>query len=218
MPGCSGDRIAPVLLAGGKSTRMGRDKSFVPLADRPMIEVVAGRIAEIFGEKPLLVADRPDRYSHLDLPVVVDVYHERGPLGGLHAALAACDANRCFVFACDMPYLDAPLIAAMLPLAGDHDAVVPRHGGRVEPLHAIYRKSCLPVLETMLAQGNGKLADALSRLAVRYVSERLIRACSPDLRIFTNVNTPAELGAIAASARRIPKHSVSAVRAERTCP
>ncbi|WP_300157241.1 molybdenum cofactor guanylyltransferase [Solidesulfovibrio sp.] len=218
MSDCSGQHIAPVLLAGGKSARMGRDKSFVPLAGRPMIEVVAGRIAAIFGEKPLLVADRPDRYSHLDLPVVVDVYRERGPLGGIHAALAAGSAPACFVFACDMPFLDAPLIAAMRRMADGHDAVAPRHGSRVEPLHAIYRASCLPLLESMLREGRGRLAEALARLRVRYVSERLVRACSPDLRVFTNVNTPAELGAIAALAPYNPEHPVSAVRAERTCP
>ncbi len=218
MPGRNGQHIAPVLLAGGKSARMGRDKSFAPLAGRPMLEVVAGRIAAIFGEKPLLVADRPDRYAHLDLPVVLDVYRERGPLGGIHAALAAGRAAACFVFACDMPFLDLPLIAAMRRMADGHDAVVPRHGGRVEPLHAIYRASCLPLLEAMLRQGRGRLADALARLRTRYVSEGLVRACSPDLRVFTNVNTPAELGAVAALAPYTPKHSVSAARAERTCP
>ena len=218
MAGCSEERIAPVLLAGGKSTRMGRDKSFVPLAGRPMIEVVAGRIAAIFGQRPLLVADRPNRYSQLDLPVVVDVYRECGPLGGIHAALASGLAPACFVFACDMPFLDAPLIAAMRRIPGNHDAVAPCHGSRVEPLHAIYRASCLPLLEAMLREGRGKLADALARLRVRYVSERLVRACSPDLRVFTNVNTPAELGAVAALAPYTPKLPVSAARAERTCP
>lgn len=215
MSGHSGQRIIPVLLAGGKSTRMGRNKSFVPLAGRSMIEIVAGRIAAIFGEKPLLIVNRPEQYRHLGLPLVEDIYRGLGPMAGIHAALAHGDATHCFVFACDMPCLETTLIAAMRRLCDGHDAIVPRHDGRFEPLHAIYRKSCAPLLEARLRQGRVRLTDALARLRVRAIDVGTGLSCPHALDVFTNINTPGELDAFTA---RLPFHRqpVSATQAERT--
>jgi len=119
-----------------------------------------------------------------------DLYHNAGPLGGLHAGLLASPDEVNFLLACDMPLASPELASYIVSLASGYDAVVPMLARGPEPLHAAYAKSCLGVVESAIKDGNLKMADALKSLNVLYVPEDIVREYDPQLHSFVNVNTP----------------------------
>ena len=220
--------VTGVILAGGRSRRMGRDKALLDLGGRPML----ARVAEALGRvcQAVVIVDRePGRYAFLGFPVVVDRRPGFGALSGLHAGLLAMEHPYGIFVACDMPFLDPALLAYMARCAAgngrgdmDHgrgfavaaaegaegtvraapatgrtgrtgyDAVVPRRGGRPEPLHAVYGRGLIPAVEDLLARGGGPLRLLLTApgVRVRWVEEPELRRFDPKLRSLTNVNTP----------------------------
>ncbi len=131
--------IVPVILAGGKSRRMGSNKSFVTVGEEKLIEIVVDKVSALFAEKPLLVTNTPDEYAFLGLPTIADIISDMGPLGGIQSALRHSAGRKIFVFGCDMPFLNSELIGYMATLAPDYDVVMPLcDSARPEPLHAIY--------------------------------------------------------------------------------
>ncbi|ADU51573.1 molybdopterin-guanine dinucleotide biosynthesis protein A [Thermaerobacter marianensis DSM 12885] len=207
-PSPRGSAAAPlpasgIILAGGESRRMGRDKAMLPTAQGPLLLHVARTLAATCAE--VLVVDRPPgRYRHLGLPLVLDRFPGRGPLAGLHAGLEAMTYPYGLVVACDMPGL-APAVARFLveqALAAERrgspvDAVVPLRNGRPEPLLAVYARRLAPVAEALLEQGSRPLRALLEAPGVRviWVDEADLRQVDPDLRSLVNVNTPAEWAA-----------------------
>lgn len=185
--------IAPVILAGGKSSRMGRNKSFITLGDKKLIDIIAEKVAALFSLPPLLVTNTPDEYAYLGLPTISDLYRDMGPLGGIHAALSHSKAPRIFVFGCDMPFVSAELILRMAALAPGFDVVMPRFGERPEPLHTIYSAACLAPAEACLARGDRRVISFFPQVKVRYLEEAEIRALLPDDTAFININTPEDL-------------------------
>ncbi len=185
--------IAPVILAGGKSSRMGRNKSFVTLGDQKLIDIVAGKVAALFAAPPLLVTNAPEEYAYLGLPTAGDVYRDMGPLGGIHAALSHSTAPRIFVFGCDMPFVSAELVLHMAALSPAFDVVMPRFSDRPEPLHAVYSAACLGPAEACLARGDRRVISFFPAVNVRYLEQAEIRALLPDDTAFLNINTPEDL-------------------------
>lgn len=187
VPGMTG-----VVLAGGRSRRFGRNKALVPVRGVPMIERVVGALRQVFDHL-ILSANDPEPYRFLGLPTVPDLHPGVGPLGGLHAGLSLMADDAGFFTACDLPFLEPGLIRHMARLAPDADAVVPRIGPYVEPLHAIYHKRCIdPVLRAIRA-GERRIVSFYPAVRVRYVEEQEIRAFDPDLKAFTDINRPEEL-------------------------
>jgi molybdopterin-guanine dinucleotide biosynthesis protein A len=186
--------LTVAIQAGGKSSRMGRDKSFVRFQGRPMIEVVREKV-EGLGSELILVTNKPDEYAHLGLPIVSDIYKEQGPLGGLHTALYHARHPYCLMVACDMPWLNRPLLQYMVSLRGTADIIVPRWDKFPEPLHAIYSKACLEPIEENLKAQRLKITGFYGRVQVHFVDRPVIENYDPDGRSFINVNTPDELAA-----------------------
>lgn len=188
------ERIAPVILSGGKSKRMGSNKAFVTLGNEKLIEIVVKNISELFAIRPLLVTNTPEDYAYLGLPMVADVIPDMGPLGGIHAALRYSPQGRIFVFGCDMPFVNAELIKYMGALAEEFDVVMPRcDSGRPEPLHAIYAQSCLSAIEACLGRGERRAVAFLPEVNVRYLEEAESRSIVPHDMVFMNINTQADL-------------------------
>ncbi|MDR7868273.1 MAG: molybdenum cofactor guanylyltransferase [Sporomusaceae bacterium] len=185
--------IAPVILAGGKSSRMGRNKSFITLGDKKLIDIIAEKVAALFSLPPLLVTNTPKEYAYLGLPAVSDLYRDMGPLGGIHAALKQWPAKRIFVFGCDMPFISPELVRHMAALAPGFDVVMPQFGERPEPLHTIYSAACLAPAEACLARGDRRVISFFPQVNVRYLQETEIRALLPDDTAFININTPEDL-------------------------
>lgn len=199
--------VSGIILAGGRSRRLGRDKAVEPFAGQPLIRRVIRRIETLTGEIVVVVADA-DRGKALPLDaqhrVAVDVYPDTGSLGGIFSGLAAAGGQWGLVAACDMPFLNRELLTYMLTLREGWDAVVPLPGAYPEPTHALYAKSCLPHIEAKLKANDLKISGFFDQVRVRYVSEEEIRGFDPELHSFFNVNSPEDLArAVALSGREV---------------
>jgi molybdopterin-guanine dinucleotide biosynthesis protein A len=186
------DGVSIVIQAGGKSTRMGQDKSFVPFEGRPMIEVVRDHVAGL-GQELLIVTNNPAPYAYLNLPLVGDVLPDMGPLGGIYTALRAASQPYVLVVACDMPWLNRNLLAHLITLRETADVIVPRWTKFPEPLHAVYSKACLEPIERHLQAGNLKITRFFGEVTVRFVDREEIERFDKDGRSFTNINSPDDL-------------------------
>ncbi len=188
--------LSGIVLAGGLSRRLGRDKAVEPFGDEPLIARVIGRLSTLTNET-VVVVNNEARGAELPLPdearVAVDIYPESGSLGGIFSGLTAANNDWGFIVACDMPFLNTDLIAHMLTLREDYDAVVPLLDGYPEPTHAAYSKACLPHIESRLRAGQLKIAGFFDDVRVRYVSESEILGYDAERLSFFNVNRPDDL-------------------------
>jgi molybdopterin-guanine dinucleotide biosynthesis protein A len=179
--------------AGGQSRRMQRDKGLVPLNGRPLIEHLLERVRPL-GDEILITTNQPQDYAYLDLPMAADETPGAGALVGLHTALKAAHGERVLVLACDMPFVNVPLLKHLLELSVDVDIVVPRWQDILQTLHAVYRRSaCLPAIEQVLEQGLKRVISFYPQVEVRDISEQEILRFDPGGLSFFNVNTPEEL-------------------------
>jgi len=178
-----------IVLAGGESRRMGRDKAFLILDGIPLIEHVLRTLRGIFP-RTIIVTNNPSAYASYEAVVVTDAVEKRGPLTGIYSGLLKSTDEYNFVAACDMPFLNPDLIAYMAGLADGHDIVVPTIAGRVEPLHAIYSKRLLPIIEQRLQEDARQIQGIFGDARVRYVSDAEIDRYDPARRSFKNLNTP----------------------------
>jgi len=179
--------------AGGESHRMGRNKALLPLAGRSLIEHLLARL-EGLGDEILITTNRPQDYSFLGLRLVSDLFPGIGALTGLHAALAAAHGRSVLVLACDMPFICRPLLEHLVGLAPQADVVIPRHGDKYEPLHAVYNpRNCLPALENALAAGAKRLISFFPQVKVLTVEESELSRLDPHGLSFFNINTPEDL-------------------------
>ena len=202
-----------VVLAGGQSTRMGRDKASLPLGDRPLVGHVVRALAQVVGEIVLVtrrgqaVVDVGPLPAGVVLRRVHDETEGLGPLGGLAPGLRALEAPVAFVTGCDLPFLSPAFVRAVLEALGDADVALPCVRDRLEPLAGAYRRATvLPAVETLLAEGRLRTLDVFDRVRGVRVSEATLRAVDPDLRSLTNLNDP---GAYEAALRRLPGPPVS---------
>ena len=184
-----------IILAGGESQRMGRDKATLALGEHSLLHRVVAVVQPLFPQ--LLVSVRQHRLD-IELPQVCDTQANAGPLAGLCAALEKSTTPWIFAVATDMPFVQAALIEylARQRSVQDYQAVVPVVAGHPQPLAAFYAVSALTVIQDLLA-GNGKrsLRSALERLNVCYVDESELRAADPGLRSFFDLDTPDDVAA-----------------------
>jgi molybdenum cofactor guanylyltransferase len=185
------ESIAVVILAGGRSSRMGEDKSFLPLHGEPVIQHVIRRVKTL-GFPILLSTNQPEAYQQLNLPMFPDVIPERGSLGGLYSALIHSPAAYTLCVACDMPFLNPDLLRELIALRSGCDVVVPRIDGRPQGLHAVYSQSCRLSIRRRIERGDLKISQLYADLRTRFVEEDHLRRFDPELRSFVNINTPAE--------------------------
>lgn len=179
--------VAGVILAGGESSRMGRNKALLEVNGERMIETAYRRMADLFDEV-LLVTNTPESYDFIPCRKIADIHPGMGPLGGIHAALSSTVAERAFVIACDMPGLNPRLIRELCSIEGG-DVVIPETPGGLEPLHAVYSKSCLPKMEQMLFAGERRILSFFDLAQVRLVPRGRIAALDPEYASFRNINT-----------------------------
>jgi molybdopterin-guanine dinucleotide biosynthesis protein A len=186
-----------LILAGGKSKRMGQEKALLPLGNKTLIE----RVADALGcvcDPVIIVTNTPSNYSFLGLEMVADLIVGRGALSGIHAGLFFSPTPRAFVIGCDMPLVNPTLVRLLVEQKAKWDVVVPRVGEFLEPLHAVYSKRCLPTMEQFLLSGGRRILDLYPKLKVLEVSEAELRKVDPELLSFFNVNTPEDLSEVEA--------------------
>jgi molybdenum cofactor guanylyltransferase len=198
MPDASANNLSVFVLAGGKSTRMGSDKAFLQHNGRTLLDrslAVARSISEdvwIVGSKQKFSA-----YGR----VVEDIFPERGPLGGIHAALLASQNDLNLMLAVDMPLVSSAFLGYFVSVARASDvmAVIPRAEGRLQPLCAIYRRDFAAAAETALIAGNNKIGPLFVEVSIRVIEEEELVRCGFPRDLFRNLNTPQELAALDAS-------------------
>ena len=196
--------VSGVILAGGKSRRMGGfPKALIPFGGRSLIEHIAETLRSVLSDC-LVVTNTPDLYASLGLPMVGDVFPESGSLGGIYTGLQAAPAGHALCVACDMPFLSAPLAAHLAGRAGEADVVIPDAGGKLQTLHAVYGKACLPAMERRLRAGHFTIADVLGDVrVVRLSAGEVAPFADPDVA-FMNLNTPEDLARARALRGRRP--------------
>jgi molybdopterin-guanine dinucleotide biosynthesis protein A len=177
------------ILAGGQSSRMGRDKAMLEIGGKSLIERAASLCAPLVTSVTL-VAD-PQRFARFGLPTLPDRWPGAGPLGAIATALAAAHQPWCLVLACDMPNVSAPWLEWLLFRAtkSSADVIIADNVKGVEPLCAVYRATCAPSLAAALDSGVRKVTDGLARLNTEIVGENVWREFSPDGDLFQNLNT-----------------------------
>jgi molybdopterin-guanine dinucleotide biosynthesis protein A len=180
-----------IVLSGGENRRMGRDKAFLKVAGIPLIEHVLRALKDVFQDI-IVVTNTPHLYAAYGVRVVSDAFDKRGPLTGIYSGLLRSADAYGFVVACDMPFLNPRLIAYLAGLAPGHDAVVPAVGGLCEPLHAVYSRDLLPVIEEQIRRERQRIQELFGGLRVRYVPEEEIDRFDPARKSFKNLNTPQE--------------------------
>ena len=191
------------VLAGGQSTRMGRDKALLELSGRPLIALALEKLRSL-GFSPRIVGSRPDLASFA--PVVPDIHPHSGPLGGIEAALAIADAEQSIFLPVDLPWLPAEFLRWMIDRASITKALatIPRLQGRAQPLCAVYARALLPYARAAMAAGNAKVmkavdcaTNATGRPIDSFDVESVAAAQSWDQpvplhRWFENINTPSD--------------------------
>ena len=188
--------ISCVVLAGGKGLRLGQDKALETIGNKSLLHWVVSYLS-LFKSNIIIVTAEKQSLSQLtdypQLRIVTDAYPDKGPLAGIYTGLAASDSFYNLVVACDMPFLNYALLDYMLQISADFDLVIPRLGDMVEPLHAVYSKTCLPPIKSLLEQGNLNIRGLFSLVRVRYVEATEINRFDPEHLSFFNINTEADL-------------------------
>ncbi|TKS64651.1 MAG: molybdenum cofactor guanylyltransferase [Nitrospira sp.] len=197
--------VTGVLLAGGNSRRMGEDKRYLVVGEQTLLERGLAVLRSLFQQVLVVIAqDSPP--LDVDARVVRDLLPDCGSLGGLHSGLTEATTPYIFVVACDMPFLDPAVIAQFTSRRATADIVMAKLAGRLHPMHALYGKRCLPVVEQMIRARQLKIQDMVSHasLRVHYVTEVDLLTIDPSGRSFHNVNTPADLAVARSLLARVP--------------
>jgi len=197
--------VTGVLLAGGKSRRMGEDKRYLVVGEQTLLERGLGVLRSIFQEVLVVIA-QDSLPLGVDARVVRDLVPDCGSLGGLYTGLTQATTPYIFVVACDMPFLDPAVITQFTSRRASADIVIAKLAARLHPMHALYGKGCLPVLEQMIRARQLKIQEMVSHgsLRVQYVTEADLLTIDPFWHSFQNVNTPADLEAARSLLTRVP--------------
>ena len=185
--------ISAVILAGGKSQRLGTDKALLELAGQPLLARAVHRLA-VLSDDLIVVTNNRDVYEHLGLNVrfVPDEQPGQGALMGIYSGLKAALHDSAIAVACDMPFVSVPLLQHMLPRIASCDVVIPRFDELWEPLHALYGKGCLASMAAVLAQGRRQIVSFFGDVKVCYVQQPVVDRFDPLHMAFMNVNTKAD--------------------------
>jgi molybdopterin-guanine dinucleotide biosynthesis protein A len=182
--------ITGALIAGGRAERMGGlAKGLLQVDGEPL----AARALRFFAAHlggALLVTNDPTPYAALGVRTIPDVLTGKGAPAGLHAALASATTPWVLTVACDMPFLSEPGLRLLASKRAGAQAVIPRWKGRLEPLHALWSRQALPIIERALSTGAPSFWKLADELGATIVDEQEWASIDPDGRAFENVNTP----------------------------
>jgi molybdenum cofactor guanylyltransferase len=187
-----GSRMAEataIVLAGGKSSRMGRPKALLTFDSEPLIAHIVRTLQHLFGEIVVVAAPGQELPS-LPVTLVRDDIAYQGPVGGIYYGLKASGGEFSFVTSCDVAFLNLPLISYLISQIAESDVVVPYWDQRFQPLQAVYRRSVLPLLEGQLERGELRPVYLFDKVRTCKIDEAEIRRFDPEGLSFFNMNTP----------------------------
>lgn len=181
--------LTAIILAGGKSSRMGPDKnkSMLRLNGKYLIDIVISKLKCVVGDNIIIVGP-PERYLSYK-QVVPDLFSQKGPLVGIYSGLKASSSQYNLVVGCDMPFLEVKLLKYMTKNINSNDIVIPHYSdGYIEPLCAIYSKGCLETIERNLAEHIFSVRAIFPHLKVKFIEDEEIKKYDPKFYSFFNVN------------------------------
>jgi len=184
-----------VIQAGGESRRMGQDKALMPFLGKPLIQRVLERLSHL-ADEVVITTNNPEPYRFLVARLAADLLPGRGALGGLYTALSVASHPLVAVIACDMPFANPSLLAALRDrvITTHCDAAIPRSQSGLEPFHAVYRKeTCLHLVQAALQANQWRVDSWFEGAAMAYLSPDEVRLYDPHGLAFLNVNTPEDL-------------------------
>jgi len=184
--------MTSIVLAGGKSLRLGREKALEEIGGRSLIERVIERLS-LLGNEIIVVTSSSDQLPDLGVKRVIDSYPGKGNLVGIYSGLKEASSSHALVVGCDMPFLNVALLRHLIALSPSFDVVIPRVYEGVEPLHAVYSKNCLAPIEATLGEGKRRIVDFFPAVSVRYVENAEIERFDPRHLSFFNINSEADL-------------------------
>lgn len=192
--------VTGVILAGGKSRRMGVEKAFIELGGSTIIERVMDTIGRVVSEI-IIVANDLELFNHIKaqydgnipIEIVTDIYQGVGVLGGLHSGLYHAAGDSVFLCACDMPFINPDLVKFIVNVLDKNDAAVPIVNNYFEPLLAAYSKGCLMSIERGIKRGERQMLSFYDDVKLRKINEWELRAVDKSLHSFININSPKDL-------------------------
>lgn len=181
------EEITGVILAGGKNSRMGTDKGLLQVDGKNIVERIVEALKPMVGD--ILIITNGKNYNNLGYKTYNDLVKDCGPMGGIYTALFHSNTEKNFVVSCDMPFLTKEVIELIIKNSKDAQITIPEHEGKLEPLCAVYDKSCRDKFEVLLRTGEWRLQGALKHFNVKKITipESVYRK-----NCFTNINTPEE--------------------------
>jgi molybdenum cofactor guanylyltransferase len=184
-------QVTGVVLAGGKSRRMGRDKAFLPFGPGLLIERVIEVVQQVTAEV-ILITNTPEQYQRFGLPMFSDVMAQAGPLGGIYTGLISAKTPYSLCLACDMPFVQATFLRFLCDTAAEADVVIPRNAGNFQPLCAVYSQVCREPIRHQVEAGRLKITGFFDQVRVRVIDGNLLARYDPYDIMFFNANTPQE--------------------------
>jgi molybdenum cofactor guanylyltransferase len=194
-----------IILAGGRSSRMGQPKATLDFGGKSILERIVTELASSFDD--LIIVAAPDNAENFkiqipDVRIIRDEIAFAGPLDALRRGLVATRHQIAFACSCDLPMLKSAVAVELCSMLGEHAAAIPTVDGRVQPLCAAYRKSAVDSIAALIARGEQRLLALAETLDARRVSEDELRRVDPTLASFINVNTPDDYARALKLARR----------------
>ncbi len=186
-------KTSAIILAGGKNTRIARNKAFIQLPTGETILQNTLNVLQRIFPQIILVTNQKEFYLKFNVQVVEDLIKGCGPLGGVFTGLCYSVSKHNFVVACDMPCINPALIRLLLKERGTYDVVIPEVDGEVEPLFALYSKNCIPVMFECLQGRNLKMSEVIGKLQVKKIGAKEIDRFDPQHLSFFNINTEEDL-------------------------
>jgi molybdopterin-guanine dinucleotide biosynthesis protein A len=182
--------ITGVILAGGKSSRMGVNKSFLKLGSQTIIERIVNLMKSIFSEV-IIITNTPDEYKFLNLPLYEDIYKWKGPLAGIHSALTQSQTEKIFVLSCDVPLMSKEMIEYVIEYKSNKSIIFCEAAGYHQPLVGVYSKKILSEIEKFIS--NNEMSDKSFHQFLKNIDMEIIHP--EDLPfykddIYLNVNRP----------------------------
>lgn len=194
-------KMTAIILAGGKSSRLGYDKAFIKIKGASLIKRQLNTLKKLF-KNLIIVTNNPDNYRFKGIKVIPDIIPNRGPLSGIYSGLMASNTLYNFVLACDMPFINSELIKYMIKSKDKFDAVVPKLKKGYETLFAIYSRNCLPIIYETINKNNFKVRNIFSKIKLKKIGEQEISKFGDPGILFMNINTKDDLCKISTYLRK----------------
>ena len=188
--------ITGIVLAGGKSSRLGREKALERIGGKRLIKRVVDTLVPISYEVLVVTSNEQfENISSLDLKArtIIDIYPGKAAFGGIYTGLMGASTQFGLVVACDMPFLNSDLLSYLIQIASGFDIVIPKVKGKIEPLHAVYSRNCLANIKQLIENSVLQILELLDLVKTRYVGDKEVDKFDPEHLSFLNINTQEDM-------------------------